>query len=185
MRRSFGLLTAGLLLLAAPLLPAQKALYLQARGAVFFPVDEVFRDIYKGGATWGGEFGAALSPNVTIWAGVDYFSKNGRLVFSGQETSLRIVPLGAGLKIGLDLSPQVRPTLAVGVGYFQYQERNSLGTVQQGDLGFITRAGLSYDMNETFFVVVEGTYTACTVKPLRIEASLGGFHIGAGAGFRF
>jgi hypothetical protein len=78
---------------------------------------------------------------VTLWAGVDYYSKNGRLVYTGEETSLRIVPLVAGLKVGIDITPALRPTLAVGLGYFQYQERNSLGTVEKGDLGFIARAG--------------------------------------------
>jgi len=185
MLRRFGPLALGLLLLATPLLPAGKTLYLQARGAIFFPADQTFRDIYQGGAIWGGEFGAAIAPNVSLWAGVDYFSKSGRLVYTGEETSLRIVPLGAGLKVGIHITPALRPSLAVGVGYFQYQERNSLGTVEKGDVGFIARAGLSYDLNETFFVALEGAYTACTAKPLRIEASLGGFHIGGGAGFRF
>jgi hypothetical protein len=185
MLRRYGPLTVALLLLAAPLLPADKALYLQARGALFFPADQAFRDIYGGGPVWGGEFGAAITSNVTLWAGVDYYSKNGRLVYTGEETSLRIVPLGAGLKVGIDITPTLRPTLAVGLGYFQYQERNSLGTVEKGDLGFIARAGLAYDLSETFFIALEGTFTACTVKPLRIEASLGGLQVGAGAGFRF
>ena len=185
MLKRFGPLAAGLLLFASPLLPAQKILYLQARGAIFFPSDQAFRDIYRGGAVWGGEFGADITPNVTLWAGVDYYSRNGRLAYTGEETRLRIVPLGFGLKAGADISPALRASLAVGVGYFQYQERNSLGTVQKGDIGFITRAGLAYDLRETFFLAVEAAYTACTVKPLQIQASLGGFQVGAGVGFRF
>lgn len=185
MSRRLGRLAAALLLIAAPLLPARKALYLQARGAFFFPADQAFREIYHGGAIWGGEFGADITQNITLWAGVDYYSRNGRLVYTGEETSLRIVPLGFGLKVGADITPTVRPALAVGVGYFQYQERNSFGTVQKGDIGFLIRAGLSYHLRETFFLAVEGAYTACSVKPLQLQASLGGFHLGAGAGFRF
>jgi len=185
MFRRFGPLAVCLVLLAGPLCSAEKGFYLQARGAYFFPADQVFRDIYDGGVIWGGELGVAITPNLALWAGVDYFSKNGRLVYTGEETSLRIVPLGGGLKAGINITPALRPTFAVGVGYFQYQERNSLGTVEKGDLGFMARAGLVYELSETFFVAFEGTLTACTVKPLGIEASLGGLQLGAGAGFRF
>lgn len=90
---------AGIMLFAAVAgLARTEGLTIQARGSYFHPSDQVFRDIYGNGISWGGELGFKLSKRIGVWAGGDYFSKVGKLVITEEETKVRIAPLTAGAK---------------------------------------------------------------------------------------
>jgi len=170
--------------LAAAGLARADGVFLEARGAYFSPSDVAFREIYGYGVSWGGEISFAVSKRASVWAGGDYFSKLGKLGFTEEETKIRIVPLAAGLKyyFGLGL---LRPYVGAGVGYFQYKEANSIGTIEKGALGLVGRAGLLVMLGPAFFIDLQGTMSTCSVQPMEVRANLGGFSFGLGLGFEF
>ena len=155
-----------------------------AKGGYFAPSDSIFRDIYGNGMSWGGELGFRLSRRLAVWAGADYFSRSGKLVFTQEETRIRIVPLTAGLKFEFPVS-RLRPYAGLGIGYFRYKETNSIGTVEKGDIGLCGRIGLLIKLGSAFFVDVQGTWTSCQVQPIEVKANLGGIQAGLGLGFEF
>lgn len=173
--------------LAAPTAGAApaKAFSIKVRAGYFFPADAAFREIYGNGAAWGGEFEAALSPRLSVWAGADYYSRAGLLVQTRENTTLRVVPLQAGLKAGLDVGASTRIYAAAGLAWFQYRESNSIATLKQSRLGLIGRAGVVVAPGETFLLDFGGAYSICRVNPAGVEADLGGFLVSAAAGFRF
>jgi opacity protein-like surface antigen len=157
---------------------------LEARGAYFSPSDAAFREIYGYGVSWGGEISFAVSKRASVWAGGDYFSKLGKLGFTEEETKIRIAPLAAGLKYHF-ASDRLRPYIGAGVGYFQYKEANSIGTIEKGALGLIGRAGLLVMLGPAFFIDLQGSWSTCSVQPLDVRANIGGFSFGLGLGFEF
>lgn len=72
---------------------------IEVRGSYFNPTEQAFKDIYGGGLMYGGEISLGIWKNLDVWIGGDYFSQNGELTFTGEETSLQIVPLGGGAQI--------------------------------------------------------------------------------------
>ncbi len=179
-------LLAAALLIVPPLSRAQtKAFSLLARAGYFVPADATFREIYGRGAAWGGEFDAALSSRLVLWAGADYFSRAGLLLHTREKTTIRVVPLQAGLKVVLDVGPAVRAYAGAGPAWFQYRESNSIATLKKSALGFIGRLGFRVDAGQTFFFDFGGAYSLCRVNPAGVEADLGGWLFSAGAGFRF
>lgn len=173
--------------LAAPALEAApvKTFSVQVRAGYFIPADAVFRELYGRGPAWGGELDAALSSRLSLWAAADYFSRDGLLPETREDTTIRVVPLQAGLKAGLDLGASTRVYAGVGLGWFQYREANSIATLKRSGLGFVGRAGVLVDLGETFFLDFGGAWSVCRVDPAGVEAGLGGFQASAGAGFRF
>jgi opacity protein-like surface antigen len=184
MNASRGVWTGILLLATVAGLIRAEILTIQARGSYFNPTDQVFRDIYGNGMSWGGELGFRLTKRIAIWAGGDYFSKIGKLNFTEEETKVRIAPLTVGAKYYLALG-RLMPYAGAGLGYFQYKETNSIGTVEKGDIGFVVRTGLVFKLGAPFFMDVQGTWSTCSVQPLGVQANLGGFSAGVGLGLEF
>lgn len=158
--------------------------YLEARGAYFQPTDGAFKDIYGSGTTFGGEVGFGLRGNLSLWLSGDFFTKTGKLTFTGEETKIQITPACAGVQFRFSAS-RLSPYVGAGVGYFQFKETNPIGEVKEGNLGFVGKAGLSFDLGTAFFLDLQAKYSYCKVKPQEVEADLGGFQAGLGLGFRF
>lgn len=176
---------AGIMLFAAVAgLARTEGLTIQARGLYFHPSDQVFRDIYGNGISWGGELGFKLTKRIGVWAGGDYFSKVGKLVITEEETKVRIAPLTAGAKYYLAVG-KFRPYAGAGLGYFHYKETNSIAIVEKNDIGFLVRAGFVFKLGAAFFMDIQGTWSTCSVQPLEVKANLGGLSAGVGLGLEF
>ena len=153
-------------------------------GHYFQPSEKVFKDIYGSGMSYGGEISINLWKWIAFWAGGDYYSKNGTTTFTEEETKIRIVPFYAGIKFQLKRS-SINPYAGFGLGYFQYKETNPIGKVEKSDLGYIGQVGCLFKIFGSLFIDIKGSYSYCKVKPVDIEANLGGLRIGAGLGFEF
>jgi len=184
MSASRGVWTGILLLATVAGLVRAESLTIQARGSYFNPTDQVFRDIYGNGMSWGGELGFKLTKRIGVWAGGDYFSKVGKLNFTEEETKVRIAPLTAGAKVYLAIG-KLMPYVGAGLGYFQVKETNSIRAVEKGAIGFVVRAGLVFKLGAPFFMDVQGTWSTCSVQPLEVQANLGGLSAGVGLGLEF
>ena len=153
----------------------------------FWPSDSVFREVYNGGMVFGGELAVPITGGLHLWAGVEYFGKNGLLTLSEEVTKIRIIPLFLGLRYHLGKST-VRPYLGAAAAYFLFKEANPIGSVSESGIGFLGQAGLLIKVAGPVSVDLFGNYRACTLKtdePDPIEAKIGGFTGGAGLVFRF
>lgn len=167
---------------------AQGKFLLEAKGTYFRPSDKNFKAVYDSGKfeewiTYGGEIGITLGKGVGLWAGGSYFNKKGKLTVTEEETEIQITPFYGGIKFRSAKS-SVSPYLGVGVGYFQYKEENRIGKVSKGSMGYIGQIGLLFRAG-VIVIDFQASYSYCKVKPVEVEADLGGFQAGIGLGFEF
>jgi hypothetical protein len=155
---------------------------LQATGGYFQPRDQAFKDIYGSGLAYGAQADIGVWRGFYLWAGVSNISREGELSLTKEETKLNIIPFFGGLKFRF-LKTSVRPYVALGVGYFRYQETNLLGRIDNGDIGFVGQVGVSLKTLRSFCLEVYARYSGCRIKPANIEANLGGLELGVGFGF--
>lgn len=158
--------------------------FIEAKGNYFQPKDQSFKDIYGKGMSFGGEIGITLGKGISIWAGGHYFSKKGELTLTEEDTKIHIIPLYAGLRYRLEKA-SIRPYVGFALGYFRYKEANPIGTVKKGDIGYIGQIGVIFKVGGLLFFDIKGSYSYCKVKPVDIEANLGGLQVEIGLGLEF
>lgn len=162
-------------------------LSLTFKGGNFWPMDSVFREVYGSGPVFGGELAIPLVGGLHLWAGADYFAKNGLLPVSEEQTKVRIVPVFLGLRYHIGKSA-VRPYFGAAAAYFLFKEENPLGKVSETGLGFLGQAGLLLKIGGPVSLDLYANYRACTLRtdnPDPVEAKIGGFSAGIGLVFRF
>ncbi len=182
--RAKGILIFCLAVIPFPALSQAGVFSIEAKGNYFQPKDQSFKDIYGSGIGFGGEIGMTLGKGLSIWAGGHYFSKKGKLTFTEEDTKIQIIPLYAGLRYQL-AKADIRPYVGFALGYFRYKEANSIGTVRKGDIGYIGQAGIIFKVGGALFLDIKGSYSYCKVKPVVIEANLGGLQAEIGLGLEF
>jgi hypothetical protein len=157
------------------------------RAGHFSPASGDFRDVYKGGLAFGADFTVPLWKALGLWGGVDYFGKKGKLTYTEEETTIRILPVFLGLKLQA-VSGVVRPYFAGAAGYFFYKEMNSIGTASGQRLGFLVQAGLLVRIKGPLALDLSGRMSSCTTKaeePDVSAAKIGGFQGGLGISLDF
>lgn len=161
-----------------------EAFFIEVKGNYFQPKDQSFKDIYGNGTSFGGEIGINLGKGLGIWAGGHYFSKKGKLTFTEEDTEIQIIPFYAGLRYKL-AKANLRPYVGFALGYFRYKEVNPIGTVKKGDIGYIGQVGIIFKAGRALFFDIKGSYSYCKVKPMDMEANLGGLQGEIGLGLEF
>lgn len=174
---------AGRLLLAAVLSSSASGgtLSLLATGSYFQPRDQAFKDIYGNVLAYGAQADIGVWRGFCLWAGVSHISREGELSLTKETTKLNIIPFFGGLKFRF-LKTSVRPYVALGAGYFKYQETNPLGKIEKGDIGYIGQIGVSLKTLMSLCLEVYVRFSGCRIKPADIEANLGGIELGVGFG---
>jgi len=160
------------------------AFSIELKGSYFSPTEKAFQDIYGGGITFGGEVSIGLWKKLQFWFGGNYYSGEGGLSFSGEETKLNILPIGGGLKYEL-FTGTLRFYGGIGINYYQYKESNVIGDVNKGGIGFIGKIGLNLNVTEGLFLDLFTNYSYCKMTPADFTINIGGFDIGAGLGYKF
>lgn len=182
--RAKGILIFCLAIIMFSALSHAEVFFIEAKGNYFQPKDQTFKEIYGNGMSFGGEIGITLGKGIGIWAGGHYFSKKGKLTFTEEDTEIQIIPLYAGLRFRL-AKAGIRPYVGFAVGYFRYKEVNQIGTIKKGDIGYIGQVGIIFKVGGALFLDIKGSYSYCKVKPVDIEANLGGLQGGIGLGLEF
>ncbi len=157
------------------------------KGGYFLPSDSVFKDVYGSGLLLGLETSVPLSGPLRAWAGVERFSKSGLTTISEEETEVRIVPVFAGLRAQFGQT-KLRPYIGLAAAYFFFREKNPIGSVSDGGLGFLGQAGIMARLDGPLWLDAFAGYRSCTLRtpgddPL--EARIGGFAAGLGLAYRF
>ncbi len=156
----------------------------EVKGSYFQPADSAFKDIYGKGTTYGVEAGLKMGNFFGFWVAAENFSKKGKMTFTLEETSLKIMPLSAGISFEFPFG-LATPYLRLGIGYFHYEENNILGQVKKSNVGYMGQAGLMLRIVSPVFIDLFANYSSCKVKPLDLEADLGGLKAGLGVGLQF
>lgn len=85
-----------ILILAASSLRAD--FKIEGGASYFLPQSETLRDIYGGGVNYHATLSQKVYKHLDLWAGFNYFDKNGHSLGAHQRTNIKIIPLNVGLK---------------------------------------------------------------------------------------
>jgi hypothetical protein len=184
-------LAFGLAPLAAALLLAGtawgSAVMFEVRAGYFVPAGAGVHDVYKNGLTFGVELTIPVAKGLCAWAGIDYFDKTGKLTFTKENTTIRIMPLFAGLKLQ-SMAAAVRPYAAAAAGCFFYKEANIIGTASGQSVGVLGQLGLLVKIRGRVWLDIStrfawAKFTSGGAEPFTTQ--LGGFQGGLGAAVLF
>lgn len=174
-----------LLLLLLLSSPAQaKEVFFKLTGAYFLPAEQAFKDVYGSGLSWGGEAVIYVWKNVGLWLGGSYFGKKGRLTFTQEETNVRVLPLGAGIKLK---TSSENPGLYSGLGlrYNSFKESNPIGDASKAGLGVVIMIGGVIRILKQVALDLSVEYSYCKMKPADFTINIGGLSVGLGLGYEF
>lgn len=152
------------------------------KGSYFHPYDTAFKDIYGGGMTYGIEIGTEISRNLEMWIDGSYFSKKGELTVTREETKLRIIPVGGGLRYSLSLG-SIHVYAGFGINYYLYNETNPIGDVNWGKLGGIINVGSFIKIKEEWIIDFFLSYSYCEMQPANFKINIGGIEAGIKLGY--
>jgi len=157
----------------------------ELKGHYFIPSEEAFRDVYGGGITFGAEASVEVWRGLAVWLGGSYFSGKGELTVTKEETELKIMAFGGGIKYIFPAGAGIDVYGAGGVNYYSYKEENVLGEVSKGGVGAVVKAGGLVKIINGLFLDVYLNYSYCKMKPADYKINIGGFGAGVGLGYRF
>lgn len=150
----------------------------------FIPSEKAFKDIYGGGLMFTGELSVSLWRNVDFWIEGSYFSKKGKLSFTEEETTLRMIPLGGGLRFKLLTSGPIIYAQG-GLKYYLFKEKNPIIEVSDSAIGLIGKTGIFLKISEGVIFDLYFEYSYCKTKPMEIEINLGGIAGGIGIAYQY
>ncbi|MGD2295285.1 MAG: hypothetical protein PVF22_05560 [Candidatus Aminicenantes bacterium] len=160
-----------------------RSVTIEAKGSYFYPSEEAFQDIYGGGLMYGGEVSVSIWKNLELWVGGCYFTQDGLLTFTQEDTTLKILPFGGGLKYRIT-NGVLGLYIGAGVNYYDYRESNVIGDVQKGGVGGVAKLGLYIEPVKMFVVDVFAEYSYCKMTPADFTINIGGIKAGIGLGIR-
>lgn len=166
--------------IAMALMSAQVfAFKIEAKGAYFMPSEKAFKNIYGGGPIVGAEIAFKLFGPVDMWIEGNYFTAKGKLTYTEEATTLKIIPAGCGLRY--TYSPgKVSLYGGAGARYYQYEESNPIGTAKKGGVGFVVNGGACLRLAGKLFLDVRLGYAYCQMKPADFKINIGGLEAGGG-----
>ncbi len=122
--------------------------------------DDRYKSVYdSGGISFNVDLGYKVWKSLEVFLHTDYFSKDGELTFTGEDTTLKITPIELGvrvlIKLNKDCRPKLFPYIGAGGGYYMIKEENFIGTFDKKEIGFFLEGGLRYYVMGSFFVDVK------------------------------
>jgi len=162
-----------------------KNIRIEAKARYFIPSEQAFKDIYGSGIMYGGEIGVSIWNNFELWVIGSYFSKKGELTFTGEETKLRILPTGAGIRYVHPTGKTIDIYGGMGICYFSYKEENPIGDVSTSKIGYLGTAGTYVKVSDGLFFDLFIDYSYCKIQPADFSINIGGFGAGVGIGYNF
>ena len=153
-------------------------------GFYFQPVEKAFDDIYGTGRGINAEGIIRLWKNLDFWVGAGYYTQKGKLTFTKEETTVKILPVKAGLRLRLPVSV-LNFYISGGLGHFIFDEENLIGRVQETKMGYMGKLGCYVKIVKGLYIDCHFQYSHCSIKPLEIEADIGGMSLGLGIGYDF
>ncbi len=141
-----------------------------------------FKDIYPTGGTMPGlVLSSTIIGNVDLYLEVKEMNKVGKLTFSGDKTTLILVPLSLGLRYVQPLG-FIQPYLGVGLDTYLFYETNPIGTVFNYVHGSHILGGAYIQFHKSVPILLNFRlkYTSADVTINDTQIKLGGLEYGAG-----
>jgi hypothetical protein len=122
--------------------------------------DNRYKSVYDtGGISYNIDLGVKIWKSLEVFLHTDYFSKDGELTFTGEDTTLKITPIELGarflIKVNKDCRLKLFPYIGAGAGYYMIKEENYIGTFDEKEIGFFAEGGLRYYLMGSFFIDVK------------------------------
>jgi hypothetical protein len=156
-----------------------------AKAKYFMPSEQAFKDIYGSGTMYGGEIDIGIWQNFELCISGQSFTKKGELTFTEEETTLKILPVGIGIKYVHPVGGTVEIYGGIGINYYSYKEENPIGSVSTNKTGYFGTIGTYVKVVDGLFIDLFLDYSYCKIKPEELSVNIGGLGIGAGIGYEF
>ncbi len=151
----------------------------------FNPSQKIFKEVYGSGTIFGIKMErSGLYKKFGLMMEAGYFKKQGKLTFTEEDTTVKIIYLGPGVNYRLtkgifDLYG------GAGFRYYQFEETNPIGHAKQGKWGYFLSVGAYIHLTKKFYADFEVNYSKCKVKPADIRVEIGGLEAGIGIAYKF
>ena len=163
----------------------------------FFFSSESLRKVYKSGG-----YDLQLSASYPVWKGLhvygslEFLSLSGNSLSEQEKTSLWQIPLSVGIKPIITICKQVQYYVTLGPRYFFLHQHNSSSyvpeNISRSGLGGFVNTGFNFFPNKHLFFDLFGEFSykrmhfpSSSGPVYGTTAQIGGFTLGAGAGYSF
>lgn len=163
---------------------AFSSIIFEAKGCYFTPFEKSFRDIYGAGWKPAGEIGIRLINRLDFWVAGAFFSRNGKLTYTEEETKLTILPVGGGFRFRFTTG-RASCYASAGLNYYQYKESNPIGDVEATGVGYVGKLGAFIRIVGGLEIDLNVGYSYGRMKPADFEINIGGFEAGVGLAVEF
>lgn len=153
--------------------------------------ESLFKEVYESSPMiYSIDIAKKFMPSLEVFLHSDYLSKDGKYTFTGDSTTLKILPIEIGARFLVQMKnpckQKVFPYAGAGVGYYMIEEKYSdtspVEDVKENRVGFFAEGGLKFYFAKSIFVDAKLKYIA-----LKSEGGtqLGGLAYMGGLGFSF
>jgi len=150
----------------------------------FTPSKQVFKDIYGGGSMYGIKAERSLYKKIKLIVETGYFYEQGKLTFTKEKTTVKIFFLGPG--VIYKYSKGIFDLYAgAGFRYYQFEEKNPIGHVREGSLGYFVSLGTYINIMKNILIDFDINYSGCKVEPADLKVEIGGLEAGIGVVYEF
>jgi len=146
-----------------------------------------FEAAYPSGGPIGGlTLSSALASNFNIYLDIQYYSRQGQLTFSREETKFYMVPIDLGVRYIFALGPLL-PYVGGGLDFYLYYEDNAIGTVLNSTNGYHVTAGtyLRFGQDVPVMINLRAKYTWAKAEQDATQIQLGGLEYCLGLVFTY
>lgn len=169
----------------------------EVKAAYFYPLDSRTRDIYSDGAVYGLELNMESCWCIYPWISGQYFCVDGRSIGEDDKTTLRLVPLGIGLKYMFCCESCWRPYVGLGFGATYLHTKDDSNFVKRTrskwGYGLIVKGGSYFYFSDCWFFDIFIDYTwmklsfSGSTDPFIIgkKADISNIAVGGGIGVNF
>jgi len=174
----------GLLLLIATASALGAGFRVELKGSFFSSENAIFREVYGGSAKFGLEGGLDIVKNVSIFAGLDYLHKTGKLTVTEEEARVWMTPLTVGVRYEIPAGAKFRFHGGLGVQKVFFKEETPLGTVKKSAPGYVVAGGGEYRVTNALGFELFLAWSTCKMTHEGLDFKVGGLDLGVGVEIR-
>ena len=161
-----------------------KSILFELKGSYFSPTETLFKEIYGEGMSYGAEISVGIWKRIDICVGGNYYTQKGELTFTKDETTIKIIPVGFGVKYRF-ITGTLNVYAGLGFKYFLFNESNFIGDVSTAKMGYEGKIGVFLKIGSGIVFDVYLDYSYCKISPTSVETNIGGMNTGVGLGYWF
>jgi len=149
--------------------------------------ETLFKDVYGStGIIYSFDFAAKVWKTVEAFLHTDYLSETGKLTFTGEDTTFKLIPIELGARYLLPTKKTCNAKLLLyigaGAGYYLIKEENPIGTIDEKKVGFFGEGGFRFYFAGSLFIDAKLKYT---ILKSENDTNLGGLSYMGGIGISF